>query len=257
MSRIWCWLGSFLLFVSCSEGLSYGPQPNPEAREQVSIAYLKTLAAERLQPIRQSLYIEGEITANDHFGEFPEALFVQDPTAAIELRINASNLYLEYPLGRRLRIFCDGLYIGSEHGKLLLGEAPKEGLWITGIAAADLPRRLHPLADPTQLVAPLELSIPMLDRLQLGLLVTLRDLHIAEADGERCWCDRDPLSGEALTTYHHLQDEAGGELLLYAPASCSYADEPLPVGRGSFCGILDYREDAFCLRPMGRGFFME
>ncbi|HRO17130.1 MAG TPA: DUF5689 domain-containing protein, partial [Ferruginibacter sp.] len=72
-------------------------------------------------PITQDIVISGIVTANDKSGNFYKQLFIQDTTGAIQVLLNATNLYTTYPVGRRVYIKCNGLYISDDNGNMILG----------------------------------------------------------------------------------------------------------------------------------------
>lgn len=260
MRRIFSLICSLLLLggVACSEEpLRYRSDFDLSTSECVSIAYLLTLSQDPPILLNRSLYIEAVVTANDHFGEFPHALFVQDPTAALEIRIASSHLYQRYPLGLKLRIFCDGLILGGYGKKILLGEKSDQSSWPTAISSQEAARRLHPLDGPYERLEPRTITLPLGAELNVGELVRLEGVHLVEADGVVPWCIIDPLSGELLPTFRTLSDGEDNLLPLYVEATSSYATEPLPIGRGSFTGILDYREGGYCLRLVNRDLLLE
>uniref|UniRef100_UPI004055BF0F DUF5689 domain-containing protein n=1 Tax=Alistipes sp. TaxID=1872444 RepID=UPI004055BF0F len=255
MKRIFNLLGSLILLSlwACSgEALHYSSDFDPATSECVSIAYLNSLSTDRLVLLNRSLYIEAVVTANDHYGEFPHALFVQDHTAALEIKIAGNRLYTRYPLGLKLRIFCDGLLLGSFREKILLGDEADQTRWPTAISAEDAARRLHPLEGPYERLEPRTITLPLGAELHVGELVRLDGLTLLEADGAETWCTNDPLSGELLPTFRTLSDGDDNLLPLYVEATSTYATEPLPMGRGSFTGILDYKEGGYCLRLVNR-----
>lgn len=257
MRPIWSlWSSLCLLFAgACSEGLlEYESRPNPDQEEWVSIAHLKSLVRGKITPLTSPLYIEGRVTANDHFGEFPQSLFLQDESGAIEVKVEGEHLYQRYPLGLPLRLLCDGLYLERVEGKVILGAPSEVGPWVEPISERDHSRRLHPLEGPYVLAEPQEITLSQRSHRMIGMLVALHDMAIREADGTTCWCDRDPLTGDLLPTLRTLEDLAGENLYLYTPPTAIYAAEPLPLGRGSLYGILDYREGEYLFRLVNRDF---
>lgn len=240
---------------ACSgDSLEYNSKEDPTREEWVTIAHLKSFVRGKITPITSAIYLEGRVTANDHFGEFPRSLFLQDESGAVEIRVEGVRLHQRYPLGLPLRILCDGLYLESEGGKLVLGAPSEDGPWVEPIPERDHSRRLHPLEGPYRLVEPQEITLSQLSHRMIGMLVSLHDMAIREADGTTCWCDRDPLTGELLPTLRTLEDSLGESLLIYTPHTAIYAAEPLPLGRGSLYGILDYREGEYLFRLVNRDF---
>lgn len=69
------------------------------------------------------------------------------------------------------------------------------------------------------------------------------------------WCDIDPLSGKRLTTERTIVDSTGATFRVRTLGSAQYAGEPLPKGKGSLCGIVDYFNGEFALRVTNYEFF--
>lgn len=225
--------------------------------ERVSIAYLKSQARGNSTPLTQSLVIEGRITANDLFGEWDHGLVIQDASGGIEVEIDRTLLYHDYPLGAPLRIYCDGLALGDYGGKIVLGAEPTGEYVVDRIAEVDLGRFLHPLNDSHTPIAPLEITMTACSKALIGTFVRLRGVAFIDEEKGLCWCDFDSERGEWISTTRHLCDEAGNQLALYTPGSCHYATEPLPSGKGSISGILDYFNGAFQLRVVYHDFLFE
>ena len=237
-----------------AEELRYDAAFGPEQAEHVSIARLKSLCRSSSFVLRQSLFIEGRVTANDLYGEFRRCIVVEDASGGIEVALDAGQLYRHYPLGMPLRIFCSELALGDYGGKVVLGAPPTGEYTVDRIAAADFPLRLHPLGGEPQPLHPLDCTFDELTPDRTGRFIRL--CGVAFADGEQGlrWCDTDPESGRPVATERHLCDDGGRQLAVYTLGECLYATEPLPGGRGSVCGILDCFDGKLQLRIVNRDF---
>ena len=87
--------GSLLLFVlqACGNASSPEYESGDGTARRVSIAYLKSLCRGVLHPVTEDLWIEGCVVGNDLYGEFPDALVVEDESGGIEVLIDAKRLY--------------------------------------------------------------------------------------------------------------------------------------------------------------------
>lgn len=241
--------------VGCESesNLAYSSTSDPEAAECISIASLKSLGRGESLTLKRNCHIEGWVVANDLYGEFEQSLVVEDESGGIEVEVEGLRLCRHYPVGLKLRIFCEGLALGNYGGKWILGAEPT-GEYVTDrIAEQERERYLHPLDDPY--TAP-QASPITLDKLQpalIGRYVSLKGVRILEADGGSVWCEQDPLSGAYIATTRHLTDEEGRTINLYCPGSCTYASEPLPKGLLDCYGILDYFNEQYQLRLVNRG----
>lgn len=80
-----------------------------------------TLDSSRPVRINDSIILTGVINSSDRAGNFYKQLVLQDSTGGIQLKVEATNLYNEYPIGRRIYIKCKGLYLYNYLGTLEIG----------------------------------------------------------------------------------------------------------------------------------------
>jgi hypothetical protein len=114
------------LFLSCNKWDE--PEYNmpvfelPEGSYLRTISYIKelhtlgTIPALIQTPPRGDIYISGYVVSSDEGGNFFKSLVVQDATGGIEIRVDKTGLYNEYPVGQKVFVKCSGLYIG-DYGK--------------------------------------------------------------------------------------------------------------------------------------------
>ncbi|MCW3127174.1 MAG: hypothetical protein JWO03_2832 [Bacteroidetes bacterium] len=80
-----------------------------------------TLDSSRPVLITDSIILSGVINADDKTGNFYKQLILQDATGGIQVKVEATGLYNEYPIGRRVFIKCKGLYLYNYLGTLEMG----------------------------------------------------------------------------------------------------------------------------------------
>lgn len=81
--------------------------------------------------IKEDYIVEGYVSSSDASGNIYKVLYVQDkpekPTKAIEVQIDGSNNYLDFPIGAKVRINAKGLIVqeglsgGAKTGNIKLG----------------------------------------------------------------------------------------------------------------------------------------
>src|SRR3954469_8970947 len=59
--------------------------------------------------ITSDIIISGIVVANDKSGNLYKQIFIQDTTGAMQILIEASSVYGNYPVGRRVFVKCKGL----------------------------------------------------------------------------------------------------------------------------------------------------
>lgn len=87
----------------------------------ITIADLKDLYNGIPLLIDQDLIIEGVVTSDDQSGNFFKELVIQDATAGILILVDQPNLYTSYPVGRKVYIKLDSMYMDDYGGLLQLG----------------------------------------------------------------------------------------------------------------------------------------
>lgn len=255
MKRI-VWISWLLLLGACNRAdeLRFEEHFDPERAETVDIAYLKSLCRGDNSPIRRTLVIEGRVTGNDLFREFPRQLRVEDPSGGIAIQIDGFRLHERYPTGAPLRIFCEGLWLGDYGGTVLLGAEPTGTFAVDRIPSADFAFRVQVLAEDFEPVAPADCTLGDLSPALLGRFIRLSEVEFVAEEQGACWCETDPLTNRTVATTRHLHDAEGSTLSVYTAAECLYAKEPLPSGKGSVCGILDRFNGEMQLRISNRDF---
>ena len=126
--------GSLLLFVlqACGNASSPEYESGDGTARHVSIAYLKSLCRGVLHPVTEDLWIEGCVVGNDLYGEFPDALVVEDESGGIEVLIDAKRLYRTFDSGSTVRVYCNGL-AGTGRSISCLGNSPS-GRWLQAVS---------------------------------------------------------------------------------------------------------------------------
>ncbi|MEZ5001749.1 MAG: DUF5689 domain-containing protein [Chitinophagales bacterium] len=104
-----------------------GEDPDIDPNVVISIADLKNLynGADAVE-LTDSVYISGVVVADDKSGNFYQTIVIEDETAGISIRLSVSDFYNTYPIGRRLFVLVQGLYIGQYNNLVQLGTIDPE-----------------------------------------------------------------------------------------------------------------------------------
>ncbi len=220
-----------------------------EERNIRSIAWLRSLVDHRQSiVVHEDIEIRGRITANDRFGEFYRRLVIEDATGAITVAVECSELFLHYPFGSHVTLLCNGLTLNDYGGKIEIGDGVDE-YGACGITERDMVRRLHVETPPDSPPVPATVSIGDIDMRLTDCYVRLDGIRFSDGG---TWCDFDPETQRHITTEHEVIDTAGNTLTVRTPSTVHYANEPIPSGTGSLCGIIDYFGGRFSLRVTNR-----
>lgn len=213
----------------------------------VSIAHLKTLCRNNSTTINEDISIEGYVVANDLFGEYQRAIILCDESAGIEISIDCKPTAIHFPISARIVVHCTGLAVGNQGGRIILGAAPSGSYTVNRIKESDIERYM--LIDRTQPkeIKPQKMTIGQIDNDCVGNYIALDDVTFG-AEAGLCWCDKNPETGEYITTYRTLHDRNGNTIGVRTIAECSYRAESIPSGYGSLWGMVERSSDEFVLR---------
>ena len=87
----------------------------------VTIAALKSRCTGAQAAVTEDITVEGVVTGNDLYGEFYKTLVVEDTSGGISIAVDATELYVDYPVGTAVTIHCNGLFLCDYGGKVMLG----------------------------------------------------------------------------------------------------------------------------------------
>lgn len=71
--------------------------------------------------ITDSIVLSGIVNGDDKSGAFYKQIVFQDETGGMQIKVDASGLFNEYPVGRKIFVKCKGLYLYYYLGSLELG----------------------------------------------------------------------------------------------------------------------------------------
>lgn len=235
--------GLLLLLTACDRATPLEYDAPPEFL--CSIARLKTLCDGQYCAIADGTTVRGTVTGNNRYGEFYCELVIQDATGGLTVAADYSAADNPYPLGEEVTVYCNGLTLYDYGGKIELGKITGEN---TRIPHDELHLYLRTEGKAPERVAPCPVRIGELTAAHADTYVRLDDVHFVETGS---WCDRDPLTGRAVTTERTIADAEGRTLKVRTLGSALYANEPLPEGSGSLCGIIDCFGGVYALRITG------
>ncbi len=231
-----------LIAVGCDKATP----PSFEGREQAThtIFELKSRCTSDHYPITTDIILCGNVTAADLYGEYYKMLIIEDNSGGISVAIDATELGDSYPVGCEVMIRCNGLTLCEYGGKIELGSLP-DGYGAGRIPRNDLSRYLRRTATTASRRKPTVRRFKEITPQQIDTYVRFDNVCFTESGN---WCTTDPESGKVATTEHPITDSDGNCFVVRVLASCIYANEPLPMGRGSLCGIIDYFNGHYSLR---------
>ena len=115
--------------------------PDPNIPVTMTLKELKALlpSTGTVKVINDDKVVSGIVVADDRSGNFYKSLSIQDATGGISFRLDGTNLFNNYPVGRRLYIKVKGLCVGDYGGLVQLGAVDNS---TTTITQTPLPQNL-------------------------------------------------------------------------------------------------------------------
>lgn len=246
------WLISLLLMcVACSDGEVH----SDGVEGCVSIAYLRSMADARSQRIKSDIWVEGIVVLNDKLGESYKSVVVFDGTAGVEVKVDLEDVDKTLPLYSGVRIRCEGLHVGREGERCVLGAEPTAEYVVDRIAESEIPNRitLYDAGAPRELAVTRHIAdIGYSDMLAY---VRIDGVRLIAQERGALWCDANAGDSPFESSLHHFTD--GCDTLTVATLNrCHYATEPIMEEEVTLIGVVDSYRGELVLRLSDRKIFV-
>lgn len=203
--------------------------------------YVKTIG---LNDAGEHTVIKGRVVSSDETGNIYKSVIIYDGSAALNIAINAYDLFETYQYGQEVVIDVTDLKIGGYNGLMQLGgegtynNAPSMTFMESDLFASHA--QANGLANPA-LVDTIPATIPDVTAAKQsteGLI--LWQSRLVRFDNV-CWdAPGKPYAEGGNSTNRYIIDENGNRLLVRNSGYASFKNELLPAGYGSVTGILSY-----------------
>jgi len=254
------WSGFLLMIVcvsiaiSCNKKFDQPPAYSAATDTMVgkvntTIKALKAMhSSGGLESITTNVVISGIVSANDKSGNLYKQICIQDSTGGLTVLLSGSNLYVDYPVGRRVYIKCKGLYL-SDYAKLVqlgsLDNSIPTNLALTSIPSTLISNYVVP-ADFGNTVTPKVVTIaqinaaavtananPAADTLQ-STLIQLNGVQFASTDTSFVWADT---SASKSAVSRNITDCPGSKTVAYTSGYATFAGLKVPSGKGTITAV--------------------
>ncbi|HLP20411.1 MAG TPA: DUF5689 domain-containing protein [Chitinophagales bacterium] len=185
--------------------------------------------------INEDLVISAIVTADDKSGNFYKQIIIQDTTGAIALLLEGSNIFNDYPIGRRIFIKLRGLYLTQYKGVFQIAGSILPDGSTNGIPTA-LYDKFILKGSYFHVVEPKVLTISQLNQLNpanQNLLIKLEGVEFETADAGQTFADGYGKSSLSRT----VKNCSGGSIETYNSGYALWANSLTPTGRGSLIAI--------------------
>jgi len=199
--------------------------------------------------IETDVVIEGYVVSSDESGNIYKTISIQDkpknPTAAIKLSINQSNLYTKYNVGRKIYVQLKGLAIGYSFGSFQIGIA--NGRELDRIPLTEVNNYIIRSCEVAE-ITPRIMQISELSEEHLEMLIQIENVQFKENELGKSYGNLDN-SETVNRTIMSFTNECSfkNEIVLRNSGYSKFKNELLPEGRGSITSIFSNYYDDFQL----------
>lgn len=210
-----------------------GEDPNIPAESIMSILELKSMhTLGEIEQISSDKYISAVVVADDRSGNFYQQIIIEDETAGIPLLIDANNLFNQFPVGRRIFVKLQDLYLSDYNGLIQLAgqkisEDRTDGIPETLIDTY-IQRGQYGLT-----VEPTTVTFGELTTERLGSLIKIENVQFASSDVRQNYAVADPPSSVNRT----LELCDGGDIIVRTSGYSDLAAALTPDGSGSITAV--------------------
>ncbi|MEJ2595118.1 MAG: DUF5689 domain-containing protein [bacterium] len=196
---------------------------------------------ERIQ-ITDTVVIEATVTATDQSGNLYKALMIQDDYGGIELKINDYDLFNLFPVGQKIIVNCQMLYLDAYADVVQLGSVYVEDdeEKFGGIQPQDLDFHVEKVSGGFP-VQPTVVTIPELKNDMIGMLIQLNDAEFIESELGLSYAETTASANRTLS------DCDQHTVVVRTSNYADFAGETLAQGNGEFVAILGAYYDTYQL----------
>lgn len=199
--------------------------------------------------IETDIIMEGYVVSSDKSGNIYKSISIQDkpenPTAAIKISINQTNIYTKYNVGRKIYVKLKGLAVGYSFGSVQIGVANGDGLG--GILGSELDKYIVRSCEVAEII-PKKMTISALNKSMLEMLIEIENVQFKSADLGKAYGNAD--NTETVNRVLENSDNSCNildEVILRNSGYASFKNNLLPEGKGSVVAIFSNYYDDFQL----------
>lgn len=196
--------------------------------------------------IDTDVVIEGYVVSSDKSGNIYKSISIQDkpenPTSAIKISIDATNLYAKYNVGRKIYVKLKGLAVGYSFGSVQIGKAVAGELG--RISSYEINDYIIRSCEEVVIV-PKKVAVSELNKSMLEMLVEIENVQFKTTDLGQAYANVDNTTTvnrvlESFDMSCNLVDE----VIVRNSGYSKFKNELLPEGKGSVIAIFsNYYDD--------------
>lgn len=229
---------SGMIILSCNKKFDEPPayQP-PDVTANTTIRDLKALHTfGSFEQITDDKIIEGIVVADDRSGNYFKTLVIQDATGGISIRLDAYDLYADYPVGRQVFVKLKGLYLGDYNRLIQIGAGIDNSVSpATLLSVAPLLIKNYLVKGTLDnVVTPKVVTTSELGDSLQNMLIQLDNFEFSTADTAKTYADPSLASSAINFT---IKNCSGNSIVLRNSSYADFAGYSVPNGNGSITAI--------------------
>jgi len=205
--------------------------------------YTAIEGSDEIKRIDDNSIIEGVVIANDKGGNIYKTIYIKDAVTgdAIAVSLDQTDVYSRYPVGQKIVINCQGLYLNS-FGMITIGGSTRldEGkVRMGGIPSAMLNTVIFiESCAKKEYAEPEVIAMKDLTDADLGKLVKIEGVQFIDANLKSTNHNYyDVNSTVGGSTNREIEDANGNKLVVRNSAYADFSNTPLPEGSGYIIAI--------------------
>lgn len=199
--------------------------------------------------IETDVIIEGYVVSSDKSGNIYKTISIQDksenPTSAIKISIDETNLYTTYDVGRKIYIKLKGLAVGYSFGSIQIGQAV--GGELARVSAFEVKNHIFRSCEVAEII-PKKVTISELNESMLEMLIEIENVQFKTTDLGMSYANVDDTETvnrvlENFNSSCNLVDE----VIIRNSGFSKFKNQFLPEGKGNITAVFGNYYDDFQL----------
>lgn len=186
--------------------------------------------------IKENIALSAIVIANDRSGNFFRQIILDDGTEAIALLLDASNLYNDFPVGRRVYVRCKGLWTGFYYKLPQIGFNPNPQGFLSPLPVLLWDNFIFP-AEMEEAPKAIEVRLDEISQAKSELfnrLIRLSNVQLADTMGDQAYAVAPEISS---ATNKSIMDCDSNTITLRNSGFARFRAAQMPKGRGSLTAI--------------------
>jgi hypothetical protein len=227
-----------VLAVCCNKKFDSPPDyTGPEIQPNLTIRDLRAMhLAGNFEHFANDLVVEGIVVADDRTDNFYKSIIVQDSTGGITIRMDGSGLYNDYPVGRKIAVKLNGLWMGDYARMIQLGSAvDRSDPAFPALTAIPVPLfdRYIIRKELNNPAIPWHVRLDQLNDSLQSCLIMIDNLEFSVADTGKTFAD----AVNKLSVNATIKACGGGSAYLRSSGFADFASAKIPRGNGSLTAV--------------------